>query len=52
MTTSIKTCFKCKKEKTLDAYYKHSEMKDGHLNKCIDCTKANSEADELHSAQG
>jgi hypothetical protein len=40
MTTSIKTCFKCKKEKALDAYYKHSDMKDGHLNKCIDCTKA------------
>ena len=36
---STKRCFKCLCEKPLDAFYKHSRMKDGRLNKCIDCTK-------------
>ena len=36
----MKKCFKCDKEKSLSAFYKHREMKDGHLNKCIPCTKA------------
>ena len=34
-----KKCFKCEKEKELSMFYKHKEMKDGHLNKCIECTK-------------
>lgn len=39
MTTSIKTCFKCGAEKPLTDFYKHCKMADGHLNKCVDCTK-------------
>ena len=35
----MKVCFRCLKEKALDSYYKHPQMKDGHLNKCIDCCK-------------
>jgi hypothetical protein len=35
-----KICFKCNVEKDIGSFYKHSRMKDGHLNKCIDCTKA------------
>lgn len=37
MTT--KKCFKCLIEWPLHYFYKHSEMKDGHLNKCKKCTK-------------
>jgi len=36
----MKTCFKCGRTLPLDAFYKHPKMKDGCLNKCRDCTKA------------
>jgi hypothetical protein len=35
-----KPCSKCGEMKPLDAFYKHPMMHDGHLSKCIECTKA------------
>lgn len=39
MDTQFKRCFKCLCELPLEAFYKHSKMNDGRLNKCIQCTK-------------
>lgn len=45
----MKQCFKCHQEKPLRDYYKHPQMKDGHLNKCKDCTKSDVSAHRLEN---
>ena len=37
-----KQCICCDKEKSLDQYYSHKKMADGHLNKCKECCKSQS----------
>lgn len=37
-----KVCFKCGKKFPLHAFYKHAQMANGRLNKCISCTKKDS----------
>jgi hypothetical protein len=46
----FKRCFKCQVEKPLEAFYKHSRMGDGHLNKCKDCARKDTIANRLAKA--
>lgn len=39
-----KTCFKCGASKAMTDFYPHPQMRDGHLNKCKDCSRADTAA--------
>lgn len=46
----LKTCFKCGLQKEINCFYTHKQMKDGHLNKCSDCTKKDSKSNHYRNS--
>lgn len=47
----MKTCFKCRCSKPLTEFYKHSQMGDGHLGKCKECTKTDVKQNRLREVE-
>jgi hypothetical protein len=45
-----KVCFKCNAKKSINDFYKHKAMADGHLNKCKECNKVDVKKDYYRKA--
>ena len=49
---AMKSCKKCRCEKPLDLFYRHSLTRDGHMSECIACVKARTAAwHSLHAEE-
>jgi len=46
-----KKCFKCGAIKPLTEFYKHSQMKDGRVNKCKSCNKSDVKKNRLEKVE-
>jgi len=46
-----KKCFKCCVELPLEKFYKHAQMADGRLNKCVECTKSDVKKHRLENIE-
>lgn len=40
----MKRCNRCNQQKPLREFYRHRDMSDGHLNKCMACTRREANA--------
>ena len=46
-----KVCFKCHSDLPLTSFYKHPQMKDGRVNKCKQCNKADNTQHRLDNVE-
>jgi len=46
-----KQCFKCHQTLSLDQFYRHPQMPDGHVNKCKECNKKDVQTNRLKNLE-
>jgi ribosomal protein S27AE len=46
-----KECFRCGVRKSIDDFYAHPQMADGHLGKCKECTKLDARSNRVNNRE-